>query len=103
MMKKTLITSLEEHEEDKDGFQNMHQPSAKQQPTVLTQSPLNHAGIKPFDPTSWSVDDFEFGMPLGRGKFGHVYLAREKQSKFICAIKVLYKRQLLKYDIVKQF
>ena len=41
-------------------------------------------------------------MPLGRGKFGHVYLAREKKSKFVCAIKILYKRQLLKYDIVQQ-
>lgn len=25
----------------------------------------------------WSLDDFEIGKPLGRGKFGRVYLARE--------------------------
>ena len=42
----------------------------------------------------WSSADFEIGKPLGRGKCGHVYLAREKRSKFIVALKVLYKKQL---------
>ena len=40
----------------------------------------------------WTIEDFEFGKPLGRGKFGHVYLAREKKSKFIVALKMLYKQ-----------
>jgi len=35
---------------------------------------------------------------MGRGKFGHVYLAREKRSKFIVALKVLYKQQLVKMN-----
>ncbi|XP_063205965.1 aurora kinase A [Chroicocephalus ridibundus] len=42
----------------------------------------------------WSLDDFEIGRPLGKGKFGNVYLAREKKSKFILALKVLFKTQL---------
>ncbi|XP_051659298.1 aurora kinase A isoform X2 [Manacus candei] len=42
----------------------------------------------------WSLEDFEIGRPLGKGKFGNVYLAREKQSKFILALKVLFKTQL---------
>ena len=25
----------------------------------------------------WSINDFEIGKPLGRGKFGRVYVARE--------------------------
>jgi aurora kinase A len=29
---------------------------------------------------------------MGRGKFGHVYLAREKKTKFIVALKVLFKK-----------
>ena len=29
-----------------------------------------------FNPFEWSLDSFEIGKPLGRGKFGHVYLAR---------------------------
>ena len=36
----------------------------------------------------WTLRDFEIGKPLGRGKFGDVYLARERKSKFIVAIKV---------------
>ena len=39
----------------------------------------------------WTIDDFEIGKQLGRGKFGHVYVAREKKSKFIVALKILYK------------
>ncbi|CAG9540432.1 unnamed protein product [Cercopithifilaria johnstoni] len=42
----------------------------------------------------WSLDDFEIGRPLGKGRFGNVYLAREVESKFVVAIKVVYKSQL---------
>jgi serine/threonine protein kinase len=38
---------------------------------------------------AWQLSDFEIGKPLGRGKFGNVYLARERKSKFIVALKVL--------------
>ncbi|KAF4462703.1 AUR kinase [Fusarium albosuccineum] len=37
---------------------------------------------------------FEIGKSLGKGKFGRVYLARERQSGFICALKVLYKEEI---------
>jgi serine/threonine protein kinase len=50
----------------------------------------------------WSLDDFEIGKPLGRGKFGSVYLAREKRTKYIVAIKVLQKSQLLKAGVEHQ-
>lgn len=36
----------------------------------------------------WSLEDFEIGRRLGQGKFGRVYLAREKQSGYVTAIKV---------------
>ena len=39
---------------------------------------------------------------MGRGKFGHVYLAREKKSKFIVALKILYKKQLIKSNVQVQ-
>jgi len=42
----------------------------------------------------WKIDDFEFGRPLGTGKFGRVYVAREKASHYVVAIKVLYKKHL---------
>jgi serine/threonine protein kinase len=57
---------------------------------------------KQFDPKDWSLNDFDIGKPLGRGKFGHVYLAREIKTKFLVALKVVYKRQLMKCNVVEQ-
>jgi hypothetical protein len=42
----------------------------------------------------WRLADFDIGRPLGKGKFGNVYIAREKASKYVVALKVLYKREL---------
>ncbi|XP_019716695.1 aurora kinase A isoform X1 [Hippocampus comes] len=50
----------------------------------------------------WSLDSFEIGRPLGKGKFGNVYLARERQTKFILALKVLFKKQLEKAGVEHQ-
>jgi hypothetical protein len=50
----------------------------------------------------WTLNDFEIGKPLGRGKFGTVYLAREKKTKYIVALKVLQKSQLLKAGVEHQ-
>uniref|UniRef100_A0A1I7W411 Aurora kinase n=1 Tax=Loa loa TaxID=7209 RepID=A0A1I7W411_LOALO len=50
----------------------------------------------------WSLDDFEIGRPLGRGRFGKVYLAREKESKFVVAIKVVYKSDLVESNLKRQ-
>ncbi|ETO28001.1 hypothetical protein RFI_09133 [Reticulomyxa filosa] len=50
----------------------------------------------------WCLQDFEIGKRLGRGKFGKVYLAREKQSQFIIALKVLWKQSLIKHDVEHQ-
>ena len=43
----------------------------------------------------WALDDFEIGRPLGRGRFGRVYLAREIRTKYLVALKVISKSQLL--------
>jgi len=39
---------------------------------------------------------------LGKGKFGNVYLARERASKYIVALKVLFKSQLQKSQVEHQ-
>src|SRR5262245_36609951 len=51
---------------------------------------------------TWTLADFEIGKRLGRGKFGHVYLARERQSKYLVALKVLFKVQLQKAKVEHQ-
>lgn len=63
---------------------------------LASQDEMAHKGQR------WSLKDFEIGKPLGRGKFGAVYLAREKRSKYIVAIKVLQKSQLLKAGVEHQ-
>jgi hypothetical protein len=37
----------------------------------------------------WQLNDFDIGKPLGRGKFGNVYLAREKRTNYVVALKVI--------------
>lgn len=46
------------------------------------------------DKKIWTLSNFDIGRPLGRGKFGNVYLAREKETKFVIALKVLFKKQV---------
>jgi len=51
---------------------------------------------------NWSLEDFEIGKKLGSGKFGNVYLAREHKSKYIIALKMIWKKQLQKYSVEHQ-
>ena len=50
----------------------------------------------------WELSDFEIGRPLGKGKFGTVFLAREKRTKYIVALKMLKKSQLLRAGVEHQ-
>jgi aurora kinase B len=53
-------------------------------------------------PKKWTIKDFEIGCPLGRGKFGRVYLARDRYCHLIVAIKVLYKSEIRKSRVEHQ-
>jgi serine/threonine protein kinase len=64
--------------------------------------PAKQGTNAPFQDKRWVLDDFEIGRPLGTGKFGRVYLAREKRTHFIVALKVLYKSQLQKANVEHQ-
>ncbi|XXH05061.1 Mitochondrial inner membrane protease atp23 [Hypoxylon texense] len=65
----------------------------KKQPTLIDQ---------PSIPKQFHLGMFEIGRPLGKGKFGRVYLARERTSGFICALKVLHKGELQQGRVEKQ-
>eukprot|EP00917_Polyrhabdina_sp_WS-2016_P029433 GHVP01062741.1.p2 GENE.GHVP01062741.1~~GHVP01062741.1.p2 ORF type:complete len:360 (+),score=59.18 GHVP01062741.1:1437-2516(+) len=43
----------------------------------------------------WSIGDFFIGRRLGEGQFGTVYLAKERRSNFLLALKAIKKSQLL--------
>nr|CAH0113437.1 unnamed protein product [Daphnia galeata] len=71
----------------------------------MTTAPLAKPDVKLENERSkpkWTLENFEIGRPLGKGKFGNVYLAREKKSKFVVALKVLFKSQLQKSHLEHQ-
>lgn len=78
--------------------------SQSQKPEVSqsTQS-KNSSNTKQVKPLhKWTLADFDIGKPLGKGKFGNVYLAREKRTKFIVALKVLFKNAIDNYNNERQ-
>ncbi|KAF7319781.1 Kinase-like protein [Mycena kentingensis (nom. inval.)] len=56
------------------------------------------------NPTSeWSLHSFDMGRPLGKGKFGRVYMVRTKAPpNYILALKTLYKSELVQNKVEKQ-
>jgi len=54
------------------------------------------------EPRKWIIEDFEIGQTLGRGQFGNVYLAMERESKFVVALKVLDKHIIKENNIAHQ-
>ncbi|KAF2019394.1 serine/threonine-protein kinase 12 [Aaosphaeria arxii CBS 175.79] len=50
----------------------------------------------------WHLGMFEIGKPLGKGKFGRVYLAKERSTGFVCALKVQHKAELQQGKVEKQ-
>ncbi len=57
---------------------------------------------RPAGPKCWTLDCFDVGKPLGRGKFGNVYLAREKATGAVVALKVIFKKQVEKHNVLDQ-
>eukprot|EP01053_Blabericola_migrator_P012939 Blabericola_migrator_1__12938@NODE_853_length_6253_cov_534_155512_g604_i0_p3_GENE_NODE_853_length_6253_cov_534_155512_g604_i0NODE_853_length_6253_cov_534_155512_g604_i0_p3_ORF_typecomplete_len467_score83_53Pkinase/PF00069_25/1_1e70Pkinase_Tyr/PF07714_17/1_7e43Kinaselike/PF14531_6/1_7e14Kdo/PF06293_14/3_4e08Pkinase_fungal/PF17667_1/1_1e02Pkinase_fungal/PF17667_1/2_2e06FTA2/PF13095_6/3_8FTA2/PF13095_6/0_0064WaaY/PF06176_11/0_00014RIO1/PF01163_22/0_0004APH/PF01636_23/0_0056APH/PF01636_23/1_7e03YrbL len=43
----------------------------------------------------WTLNDFDIGKRLGEGQYGAVYLARERRTGYLVALKVIKKTQLL--------
>lgn len=79
----------------------------QQRPSVESRSPSDVDPLSlPQEPKAKSkqfhLGMFEIGKPLGKGKFGRVYLARERSTGFVCALKVLHKIELQQGKVEKQ-
>ncbi|CAF0749101.1 unnamed protein product [Adineta ricciae] len=105
--KVTVATEIVENDESKENMASPPFPSIdiplKSDTTAIspTTSPTsepvlanNHEEKRSIKSSSWTVDDFEIGNLLGRGRFGYVYCGREKQTRFVVALKILFKAQL---------
>lgn len=76
-------------------------------PQLLEEVPLGRKSEallhqQPSPPRHFHLGMFEIGKPLGKGKFGRVYLAKERSSGFVCALKVLHKVELQQGKVEKQ-
>ena len=69
---------------------------------VPRQVEENGGNEQPPAPKKLHLGMFEIGKPLGKGKFGRVYLAKERSSGFVCALKVLHKSELQQGGVQKQ-
>lgn len=63
---------------------------------------INVQAPKSQEERRWSLKDFDVGRPLGKGKFGRVFLAREKTSNYVVALKILFKSELSENGVEKQ-
>ncbi|XP_026410155.1 serine/threonine-protein kinase Aurora-3-like [Papaver somniferum] len=77
----------------------------------VSEHPLEKLSERQMNLYDWGLKDFDVGKPLGRGKFGRVYMAREKccscnnktsKKDYVCALKVIYRCQVEKYDLLPQ-
>lgn len=66
----------------------------------MVQNMMRHPGYS--SNYKWSPSDFEMGSFLGRGKFGRVYIARERFSQYMVAMKVMFKSEIKKGRVEKQ-
>ncbi|XP_049818161.1 aurora kinase B [Aethina tumida] len=64
----------------------------------FVESIIKHDAYKNND-YEWGLRDFELGLCLGRGKFGDMYLAREKKTGFVVSLKCLKKKKLVEGNV----
>lgn len=51
----------------------------------------------------WKLSSFELGRPLGKGKFGRVYMVRTlAEPRYILALKCLHKAEIVQAKVEKQ-
>jgi len=84
----------QKHSGDSDELEN----SRKSGPLTVVQS----IPSAPPPPKEFHLGMFDIGKPLGKGKFGRVYLAQEKRTGFVCALKVMHKAELVSSKVEKQ-
>ncbi|KAI0407530.1 serine/threonine-protein kinase [Xylaria palmicola] len=68
-------------------------PAGTTKSAQVASDDVKHNAIQPVH-KALHLGMFEIGRPLGKGKFGRVYLARHRKSGYICALKMLKKEEI---------
>ncbi|KAF9265291.1 kinase-like protein [Marasmius fiardii PR-910] len=70
---------------------------------AATELALDSSSARQHPTRVWTLHDFDMGRPLGKGKFGRVYMVRTKaEPKYILALKTLYKSEIVAGRVEKQ-
>ncbi|KAJ7173499.1 kinase-like protein [Mycena filopes] len=70
---------------------------------AAVQLALDSSLSRSYPTQEWSLHAFDMGRPLGKGKFGRVYMVRTKTApNYILALKTLYKSELVSNKVEKQ-
>ncbi|KAJ7510420.1 kinase-like protein [Mycena galericulata] len=70
---------------------------------AATDLALDSSLSRTYPTQEWSLHSFDMGRPLGKGKFGRVYMVRTKSPpKYILALKTLFKSELVANKVEKQ-
>ncbi|KAL8927512.1 MAG: hypothetical protein Q9208_002317 [Pyrenodesmia sp. 3 TL-2023] len=112
---KTTVTTITSGSQQSQWRGSQIPPSA---PSPPRKAPSTSSSARPSDesiaqrlsnpplhepqPRKFHLGMFEIGKPLGKGKFGRVYLAKERSTGFVCALKVLHKSELQQGKVEKQ-
>lgn len=64
-------------------------------------SPRASSHVSPYT-SPWSLADFDIGRKIGTGRFGKLYLAREKRSKCAVVLKCISKELILYHNLFHQ-
>lgn len=74
----------------------------KRTPAFLMAPKIQNKSESTTPRSKFNVQRFRIIKQLGRGAYGRVVLAIQKQSGYICAIKILSKRDLREQNMIEQ-
>ncbi|CCF60383.1 hypothetical protein KAFR_0K00280 [Kazachstania africana CBS 2517] len=80
----------------------LHRETGIVSPSRLKNVAMSKVSSSPLQIKQTTLEDFEIGKKLGKGKFGKVYCVKHKKSGFICALKAMEKNEIIQYNLQKQ-
>lgn len=94
-------SSVNNNNSDHDDRENAQLDS--EAAAVLALDSSMNGGVRLPTVKQWKLSSFELGRPLGKGKFGRVYMVRTlAEPRYILALKCLHKAEIVQAKVEKQ-